>query len=188
MATRSRFEFAAAAAVAWIMVPAAWGLAAVLDDGWGDSLSLLGVIGWVALGAAGLFMLLEIRGFEPPPRRRRLFQIGTAVHVVGVLAAIVMFWAVPFWGAIYAIAMVLYAAAVRRIRLAATAIALGMVAGIASLVVLTALEVGTPDPQYGDYPIAWFTAHTVAAVGGAVGSILLRRVGETAPAQVTVGV
>ena len=181
VAQRSRFEFATAAAVAWVTFPAAWGLSTLLgDDGGGDSLSFLGVLGWVALGSAGLLMLLAIRGFEPPPSRRGLFQIGSAIHALGVVAAFIVFWAVPLWAAIYAIAMALFALSMRSVRSAAIVTAGGMVAGIVSLTVLTALEVGTPDPQYGDYPIAWTTAYTVAALGGALGSIMLRRVGRPA--------
>lgn len=188
VAQRSRFEFATAAAVAWVIVPAAWGLSTLLeDDGGGDSLSFLGVLGWVALGSAGLLMLLAIRGFEPPPSRRRLFQIGSVIHALGVVAAFIVFWAVPLWAAIYAIAMALFALSMRSVRSAAIVTAVAMVAGIVSLTLLTALEVGTPDPQYGDYPIAWTTAYTVAAVGGALGSVMLRRVGrpvETVAARI----
>jgi hypothetical protein len=185
MSKRPRFEFALAASISWVAVPVAWGIATLLaEDGAGDSLSVLGVTGWVALGTAGLLMLLAIRGFEPSPRRRRVFQAGIAVHALGVLAAVVVFWAVPFWAALYAVAMVLYAISMRGIRRAALVTALAMVTGIAALVVLTALEVGTPDPVYGDYPIAWTTAYTVASLGGAVGSILLYRSSHVAPGRV----
>lgn len=188
MAGRSRFELAVPAAVAWITVPAAWGIATLLeDDGWGGSLSVLGVLGWVALGVAGLLMLLEIRSWEPAPRRKLVFQVGVAIHALGVLAASVVFWALPLWAALYAIAMVLYAISMRRIRTAAIVTAVAMLAGIASLAVLTALEVGTPDPEFGDYPVAWTTAFTVASLGGAVGSILLRRAGESANTPVPSG-
>lgn len=113
---------------------------------------------------------MTVRRPGATPGGHRLFKIGCAVRVAAVVASAILFWAAPFWGALYAVAMVMYAVAKRQLRVAAVVTATGMVLGIVGLVVLTALEVGTPDPMYGDYPIAWSASYTAAALGGALGS------------------
>ncbi len=173
-----RSNFAVVAAGAWAIVPAAWGISTLLEsDGGGDSFTVLGVLGWAALIAAGASMLLAVLRAEVTPGRTRLFQTGLVFHGLGLLTSAVMFWAVPVWAGLYSIAMVLYAIAAPQARSAALVIAGAMAAGVASLVVLTALEVGTPDPIYGDYPIAWTSAFSVAAIGGAIGNFLLWKQG-----------
>lgn len=166
------------AAVAWLVVPAAWGLSTLLeDDGGGDTFSVLGVLGWAALVAAGVLTMLVMLKVDAIPSRTRFYQAGIVTLGLGILVTIPMFWAVPVWAGLYAIAMILFAISTRRERGATLLMAAAMVVGIASLFVLTALKVGTPDPMYGDYPIAWFTSFSVAAVGGAIGNILLGRSG-----------
>lgn len=54
-ATSTRTELAGFAAVAWLIVPVAWGTHTVLEaDGEWDSLSFLGTVGWIALVVAGI--------------------------------------------------------------------------------------------------------------------------------------
>jgi hypothetical protein len=171
-------NLAFAAAGAWLVVMLAWGLSNLFGSWDGDGFSVLGVLGWAALIAAGVLMLLTMLKVDAMPHRTWLYRAGIVALGLGTLVSIPMFWAVPVWSSLYAIAMVLFSISTRRERIGSMVIAAGMAAGVLSLVVLTALEVGTPDPTYGDYPIAWATAFSVAAAGGAVGSFLLGRAEE----------
>lgn len=172
---QARINLALVAATAWAVMPVAWLLAAMLDsDGGGDAFTPFYLVGWVALVVAGVAMLLAILRVEPVPERRRLHRVGIAVHSLGVLTTVVLFWAVFLWAALYAIAAALYAIAAPQIRRPALVIAGAMAVGVASMFVLTALEVGAQD-EYGDYPIAWVSAYVVAGVGGAIGNVLLGR-------------
>jgi len=177
------------AAVAWIVVPIAWGISTLLeDDGGGDTFSVLGVLGWAALVAAGVLTMLVMLKVDAIPTRVRFYRGGIVALGLGILVTIPMFWAVPVWAGLYAVAMILFAISTLRERGATLLIAAAMVAGIASLFVLTALKVGTPDPMYGDYPIAWFTSFSIAAVGGAIGNVLLGRSDKLSPRSVDVPV
>ncbi len=179
-------NFAHLAAVAWIVVPIAWGLSTLLyEDGGGDGFTVLGVLGWAALVAAGVLTMLVMLKVEVIPSRARFRTPGIVALGLGILVTIPMFWAVPVWAGLFAVAMILFAISTRRERGATLVIAGAMIVGVASLFVLTALEVGTPDPTYGDYPIAWTTSFTVAAVGAAIGNILLAR--SQAPSTRSVG-
>jgi len=164
------------AAIAWIVVPVAWGLSTLLEnDGGGDAFTALSALGWAALIAAGVLTLLLMLRVDPIPSRSRAYQTGLVAFGLGILVTIPMFWAVPVWAGLYAVAMVLFALSTFRERAASLVIAGAMVVGVGSLYLLTALEVGTPDPTYGDYPIAWTTSFTVAAVGAAIGNLLMGR-------------
>jgi len=175
---RMQSGFARAAAAAWIVVPVAWGISTLLDDGGsGDTFSVLGALGWAALVVAGVLMMLAALELDATPTRTRIYQAGIVAHGLAILVTIPMFWAVPVWAGLYTVAMVAFAISIPSERPAMLVIAGAMVGGIACLYVLTALEVGTPDPTYGDYPIAWTASFTVAAVGAAIGSILMGRSG-----------
>lgn len=177
----SHTNFAYPAAAAWIVVPIAWGLQSLLeDDGGWEGFSLLGVLGWAALIAAGVLTLLVMLKVDVIPSRSRLRNTGIVAMGLGILITIPMFWAVPVWASLYGVAMVLFAISTRGERGGTSVFAGAMIVAVASLFALTALEVGTPDPTYGDYPIAWATSFTVAAVGGALGNILFARSGRLA--------
>jgi len=179
--TKNYRNLALMAAAAWIVVPIAWWLAALLEsDESGTGITPFYVLGWAALIGAGVLMLLAMLRVGAAPGRTRLFQVGIITHSLGILTSVVFFWAVPLWAGLYSIAMVFYAVAAPEVKRATLVIAGAMAAGVASLVVLTALQVGTPD-TYGDYPIAWITSYVVAAFGGGVGSFLLAK--DTATAQ-----
>ncbi|NND01869.1 MAG: hypothetical protein HKN91_03705 [Acidimicrobiia bacterium] len=172
----SQSNFANLAAVAWTVVPSAWGLSTLLyDDGGGDGFTFLGVLGWAALVAAGVFTMLAMLKVNALPGREGFRKAGLIALGLGILVTVPMFWAVPVWAGLYAVAMILFAVATPRVRTATLVIAGAMVLGVASLFILTALKVGTPDPTYGDYPVAWTTAFTVAAAGAAIGNVLIAR-------------
>jgi hypothetical protein len=119
--------------------------------------------------------MLVMLKVEVIPSRSRLRNAGIVALGLGILVTIPMFWAVPVWASLYGVAMILFAASTRGERGGASVFAGAMIVAIVSLFALTALEVGTPDPTYGDYPIAWATSFTVAAAGGAVANILFAR-------------
>ena len=128
-----------------------------------------------ALIAAGVLTLLAILRIGPRENRGRMIQAGIVIHALGLLVSAVMFWLVPLWAALYSVAMVLFALGAAQVRKAALVIAGTMAAGVLSIVVLTALQVGTPDPTYGDYPVAWVTSYYIAAMGAALGTVVLSR-------------
>jgi len=163
------------AAAAWLLVPVAWSMAAVLDrEGEGTVFMLLG---WAALVVAGVLTLVAIIRITPTENQGRIIQAGFIIHTLGLLASAVMFWFVPLWAALYSVAMVLYALGAPQVRRATLVIAGAMAAGVVSVVVLTALQVGAPDPTYGDYPVAWTTSYFIAAIGAALGTLVLSQHG-----------
>ncbi len=156
------------AAAAWLTVPIAWSIGADFE---GNVLTLLG---WVALVVAGVFSLLAMLGITSAHNRGPMVKTGIAVQALGMVATVVVFWAVPLWAGLYAIAMVLYAIRLPQVRRATLIVAGAMAAAVVAFFVLTALQVGTPD-SYGDYPVAWATSYFLATIGGAVGNFVLSR-------------
>ncbi len=165
--------FAQIAAAAWLIGSVIWSIDVGFDR-FGDDGNVMNLIGWVALVVAGVFTLLAILGVAPAHHRGPMVKTGIAFHALGLTATVVVFWAVPLWAALYSIAMVLYAIGLPQVRRATLIVAGAMVAAVAAFIVLTALQVGTPD-SYGDYPIAWATSFFLATIGGALGSLVLSR-------------
>lgn len=169
--------YALIAAAAWVLVPVAWSIGAGLEsDGSAGGGEVFFVLGWAALVGAGVLTLLAILRIAPKRNRGRMLRVGIVVHALGLLVSAVVFWFIPLWAALYSVAMVFYALGAPQVRRATLIIAGAMAAGVVSLVVLTALEVGRPD-TYGDYPVAWAASYFIAAIGGALGALLLSRHG-----------
>ena len=109
----------------------------------------------LAAGVVTLIATLSLR-----QRRGNLGGLGTTgVVVLGVgVVASVLTWATPLWMTIQGVGMLLVALSMRKTsiapRTALVAYSSGMLIGVITFFVLTAMKVGTPD-SYGDYPLAW---------------------------------
>ncbi len=173
-------------AIGWLAVPVLWGAATVIDRSrrWEDGPLALWLIGSLALvGAAVVTLLMLIRAMSGV-QRRGLVRAGHVFYALGLVATVVAAWAVQLWMAFFGVGLLLFGMASRRVRWPAMAIGAGMLAGLATQIVLTLAQVGTPD-RYGDYPVAWTTATIIATGAAATGSLFLRggrEAIETAPA------
>ena len=169
--------YAIVATLAWLAVPALWGITSVLDRTrrWEDSPMAFFLVGAAALALAGVFTFLAIlRHTRAGVARRGMLITGYVFYGLGFAVTAVLAWAAPLWMILYGVALLLIAAAVGRIRPAIRFMAIAMLAAVAVQIGLTALKLGTPD-TYGDYPIAWTTALLIATLGAAAGTFALSR-------------
>jgi len=162
-------------AVAWLIAPVAWGVATVLDRTrpWEGTPRTVWMLGWVALMAGSVAMLVRAVAAIAPYRRHGSARVGLGLMIVGVIAAVVIGWAVIAWTTLLGLGVLLAATGMNRAAPAQT-IGWAMLAATVIQVGLTVLEVGTPD-DYGDYPIAWTTATWVAALGAGGGMLMWSR-------------
>ena len=102
---------------------------------------------------------------------------GTAAVVMAAVAAVtgIAVWAIPVWGGLLGIAMLIVGLALLREgvapRWAATAFSFGMLVGVGLYVILEIVGIGAID-EYGDHPAAasiGFAVMTAVAGAGAVG-------------------
>lgn len=177
--------FALIAAGAWVIVPVAWSIGADMN---GPINNVLFMVGWTALIVAGVFTLVAILQVAPKEERGGWMRAGMLIHGLALVVSLLTAWFVLLWAALYSAAMALYARGLPQVRRAMIVISGAMGAAVASFVVLTVLEVGTPD-SYGDYPVAWATAYFVAAIGAAIGALVLSRqdVSSTSDVPVVAG-
>ena len=84
-------------------------------------------------------------------------MVGFGIIALGVVASILA-WAAPFWMGLQGIGLLVVGIAALRTGLAPKWSTLltstGFIVGVITFIVLTEMEVGTPD-SYGDYPVAW---------------------------------
>ena len=160
-------KFGVAATICWMTVPAAWGIATVVDrtQPWEGTPQRWFFLGWAALMAAGALTTLVVasdRGDRP-----RLHTAGVITMILGVAISAGIGWAIPLWTTTFGVGLALLAIS-GRTQPSTWLMAGGFIAATVAFIVISALELGTPD-VHGDYPAAWTTATIVAAAGAAVG-------------------
>ena len=166
-------KFTKTAGLAGIFASALWVLATVVYGGWNDVLFDWSTtsydVFWAFVAAAGALTFLATLGLRA--RHGGLGKLGLAGLIIlglGVVAAIVLAWALPFWMALQGVGLLFIAVAAWPMRVAPrlplVAYGSGMLMGIVAFVILNLMKVGSVD-RYGDYPVAW-------AIGGAVGFII----------------
>ncbi len=165
------------AAALWVIAASAWVLDEVLDRSGsaGDALVYVAFASLVGAAVATAVLVVGLNrrhgGLGP------LGAIGLALVGLGTLATL-LFWFVMGWGVLFALGMLLVAAAVNARGVAPTGptVAFGgaWLVGVVTWSVLRYLEVGTRD-EWGDYPIVSPAAVAVAAVILAPGLIGLGR-------------
>ena len=180
-ATRAAGVAAIVSAVAWCCVALAWNgsyLAEQANGKWDGIPQGLFLAATLAMMAATATQLVTWIGLDK--RHGGLGVLGTAGLVatgLGVLASLVS-WFFPFWASILAVGTLLLATPMLRRGLAprpATALAaLAWPVGLATFIVLRALEVGPVD-QWGDHPLAINVGLSVGAVLSATSLGLLGR-------------
>jgi hypothetical protein len=164
--------FSRISAVAWTVVPITWMTAAVLERGrdWEGLPSAVWGIGWLALVVAGAATVMAVVRTRDRTDRRGLRRGGIAALGAGLAVSAIAPWAIPVWSALYGVAMLLVAASGRG-GAAARLTGFAFLAAVGSLIVLTALRVGTPD-SFGNRPVAWTVATIIATVGAAGGMVV----------------
>ncbi len=157
---------------AWLIVPAAFGWATVLDRtrSWDGSPQMTWIVGWVALMLGGAMLLVTVLRAKPDSERRSLIRAGIVFLFLGLAMSALAGWAIVLWTTLYGVGLILFAWGARS-QPVAWFMGATFLAATAALIILTLLKVGTPD-SYGDYPIAWTTAYVVGALGAAVGMAL----------------
>lgn len=154
------------AALSWVTVAAMWGASAWAGRTrpWEETPQQFYMIGAIALLAAGLMTLIVVVEARSRAIRPTVASIGVGVVVLGVAASVVA-WAVPLWTTVYGIGMLLVVAG-GSLRRPATLMAAAFLSSTGAFILLTALQVGTPD-RYGDYPVAGAAAVILGTLGPA---------------------
>ena len=174
------------AAVLWLAVPMAWGVATILDRTrvWEGSPAQAWMIGWAALiGAGGLTLWTVVRTIDRSRVPATLVIAGYVAYGLGLAVSIVAGWALPVWMTLFGIALLLFANGMGNLRRVSQFVGGAMLFGVVSQVALTLLKIGTPD-SYGDYPIALTTSTLIATLGAAAGLYAMsHRVARPADSQ-----
>ena len=90
-------KFGVAAAICWMTVPAAWGIATIVDrtQPWEGTPQRWFLLGWAALMAAGALTTLVVA--SDPGDRPRLRTAGVITMILGVAISAGIGWAIPLW-------------------------------------------------------------------------------------------
>jgi hypothetical protein len=176
----------------------------------GRMFSVTAVLGWLGVGAHGVWEMAEENAgddWEVPylmllislfiaaaatvafcstlshsSQRPAVRTAGIGVGVLAV-ASSAFAWATPLWATILAISCTLFAvAAPAKVRPGLVALAAAQLVGMAVMFAAVAAEIGRRD-SYGDYPVAFDLGNTTIAVGTVLGLALLAQIGGTTPGE-----
>ena len=136
------------AALWWLAIPVAWSAATILDRTrvWESSPQQAFMVGWAALvGSGALTLWTIVRVIDRSRVPNGVFVSGFVAFGLGLAISVIAAWALPVWMVLFGVALLLLAPGMGSLRRVTQFTGAAMLAGVAFQIVLTLMNLGTPD-------------------------------------------